>query len=286
MEAVLVSIFVSVSCFFVFLTIVPSNIVINPNDKTRKNFVLAFKTAVIEKIAPINERLPLNRYRGFLEKCFLASGDQYRLSANEFMAVQELSAFFAFFLLFLFKLLTGIPMWLVIFVSIFAAATPYFILKTYVDNRKNQMIKQLPFVIDMLTLSVEAGLDFLGALNKVIEKTKDGPLIEEISLMVNQIRMGKTRQEALAELGRRSDLEMVNNFVAALVQADKLGTPISRVLRIQNTSMRNNRTLRAEKLAGEAPVKMLFPLIFLIFPTIFAILFGPIILKFLTDGVY
>ena len=134
----------------------------------------------------------------------------------------------------------------------------------------------MPYGIDLLTLAVEAGLDFTAALAKVVEKGPKGPLAEELSLAIRELRMGKTREDALRQLARRVDLPPLTSFVQALVQADRMGTPLGRVLRVLSTQMRVERTQRAEKLAHEAPVKLVLPLVFFIFPTLFLVLFGPI----------
>lgn len=146
-----------------------------------------------------------------------------------------------------------------------------------VKKRHLQISRALPYSLDLLTLSVEAGLDFTAALAKVVEKGKEGPLREELQLVLKQLKMGKTREEVLKAMIVRVDLPALSTFVTALIQADKMGTSLGKVLRIQSTQMRIERTQRAEKLANEAPVKMLFPLIACIFPTVFMVLFGPIV---------
>lgn len=103
--------------------------------------------------------------------------------------------------------------------------------------------------------------------------------------MLKQLKMGKTREEGLKSMIARVDLPSLTTFVTALIQADKMGTSLGKVLRIQSTQMRIDRTQRAEKLAGEAPVKMLFPLIACIFPTVFMVLFGPIVFQFMFGNV-
>ena len=115
------------------------------------------------------------------------------------------------------------------------------------------------------------------AEGRVVEKGKAGPLRDEFSMLLKQLKMGKTREEALKAMIVRVDLPALTSFVTALIQADKMGTSLGKVLRIQSTQLRIDRTQRAEKLAGEAPVKMLFPLIACIFPTVFMVLFGPIV---------
>jgi tight adherence protein C len=149
-----------------------------------------------------------------------------------------------------------------------------------VKRRHLQISRALPFNLDLLTLSVEAGLDFTAALAKVVEKGKTGALRDELQLVLKQLKMGKTREEALKTMIARVDLPPLSQFVASLIQADRMGTNIGKVLRIQSTQLRIDRTQRAEKLANEAPVKMLFPLIACIFPTVFMVLFGPIVFAF------
>ena len=154
----------------------------------------------------------------------------------------------------------------------------------HVTKRHLAITRALPFNLDLLTLSVEAGLDFTAALDTVVRKGKGGPLRDEMGLVLKQLKMGKTREEALKAMIARVDLASLTQFVTALIQADKMGTSLGKVLRIQSTQLRIERTQRAEKLANEAPVKMLFPLIACIFPTVFMILFGPIVFAFMFNG--
>nr|WP_236673542.1 type II secretion system F family protein [Comamonas sp. JC664] len=158
-------------------------------------------------------------------------------------------------------------------------------LNDQVKKRHLLISRALPYSLDLLTLSVEAGLDFTAALAKVVEKGKAGPLREELQLVLKQLKMGKTREEGLKSMIVRVDLPPLTTFVTALIQADKMGTSLGKVLRIQSTQMRIDRTQRAEKLAGEAPVKMLFPLIACIFPTVFMVLFGPIVFQFMFGNI-
>jgi tight adherence protein C len=153
-----------------------------------------------------------------------------------------------------------------------------------VRARHQAISRALPYGLDLLTLSVEAGLDFAAALAQVVEKGRSGPLADELSLVLKELKLGKTREEALRNLARRVDLPALNSFVQALVHADRMGTPLGRVLRILSTQLRVERTHRAEKLANEAPVKLLLPLVLFIFPTLFLMLFGPLLHQFVFDG--
>lgn len=137
---------------------------------------------------------------------------------------------------------------------------------------------QLPFVIDLLTLSTEAGLDFIGALQKVVEKTRSGPLVQEIERMLQEIQLGTTRADALRNLGWRIDLNETSSLVAVLVTADQMGSPLGSVLRVQSDLIRNRRFAEAEKKGAAASQKILFPLIFFIMPAVFIMIFGPVVL--------
>jgi len=153
-------------------------------------------------------------------------------------------------------------------------------LRDQVIKRHLLITRALPYNLDLLTLSVEAGLDFTAALAKVVERGRKGPLLDELALVLRQLKMGKTRAESLKMMVERVNLSALTTFVGALIQADKMGTPLGKVLRIQSAQLRVERSQRAEKLAGEAPVKMLGPLIFCIMPTVFLVLFGPVIFQF------
>ena len=146
-----------------------------------------------------------------------------------------------------------------------------------VRRRHLSIQKSLPFVLDLLTLSVEAGMDFISALQRNCRSRRLDPLNEELLRMTKEIQVGSSRKEALrgmADRVRQSDLKSV---AYALIQADELGVSIGAILRIQSEQLRSRRFDRAEKLAAEAPVKMLGPLMLCIFPAVFIILLGPII---------
>jgi tight adherence protein C len=157
-------------------------------------------------------------------------------------------------------------------------------LRSVLEIRHRSMRKALPFVLDLLTLSVEAGMDFMTALQRNTERRTIDPLGEELLRVIREIQIGKTRREALRDMSRRVDLMDVRTVINALVQADELGVSISSVLRIQADQSRQRRFERAEKLANEAPVKMLFPLLFFIFPAVFIILLGPIVTRLIQQA--
>lgn len=140
--------------------------------------------------------------------------------------------------------------------------------------RKQEIEKSLPDVLDLLTVSVEAGLGFDGALMKVVEKTK-GMLSEEFIKMLYEIKMGKPRVEALRDMSQRVAVDDLSNFTGSVILADQLGISIGNVLRLQSEQIRQKRRQRAEESAMKAPVKILIPMVFFIFPAIFVVLLGP-----------
>ena len=154
---------------------------------------------------------------------------------------------------------------------------PEFWLGKKIRARSFGMVLQLPDALDLLTISVEAGLGFDAALAKVVEKM-EGPLVDEFRQALAEVRMGRPRREALRDVASRADAQPVSNFIGAIVQAEQLGVPIAKVLQIQSNQLRIERRQRAEEAAAKAPVKMLFPMVGCIFPTIFIVILGPAII--------
>lgn len=157
---------------------------------------------------------------------------------------------------------------------------PTFYLQAKASQRQEDIQKTLPDVLDLLTVSVEAGLGFDAALAKVVEKTK-GVLAEEFNRMLQEVKMGKPRREALRDLGQNLGNDDLQSFVGSLIQADQLGISIGNVLRLQSEQMRSKRRQKAEEKAMKAPIKMLIPMVLFIFPTLFIVLMGPAAIQFM-----
>jgi tight adherence protein C len=239
----------------------------------------------VRRIGSVNRRLMWPGYESRRRRDLIRAGEPKGYKPEDIMAMQEIG--FVFGLLFGLLLLNALGqnlLWAFV-VGLVGLIYPLLWLRDQVKKRHHLITRALPYNLDLLTLSVEAGLDFTAALAKVVEKGKQGPLRDELQLVLKQLKMGKTREEALKSLVARVYLTSLNVFVTALIQADKMGTSLGKVLRIQSTQLRIDRTQRAEKLAGEAPVKMLFPLVACIFPTVFMVLFGPIVFALLYGNV-
>jgi tight adherence protein C len=146
-----------------------------------------------------------------------------------------------------------------------------------IKKRQKQILLAVPDTLDLLTISVRAGLSFDGALAKVVEKTH-GPLSDEFRRCLAEIRVGKVRRDALRDITGRTDVPALSNFIAAIVQAEQLGVPIAKVLTVQSEQLRVERRQRAEEMAAKAPIKMLFPLVGCIFPSMFIVILGPAII--------
>jgi tight adherence protein C len=155
---------------------------------------------------------------------------------------------------------------------------PRFILKKKITERKNEIVRTLPDVLDLITVSVEAGLGFDAALSRVVDKVP-GQLSNEFTKVIQEIKVGTPRKEALKNMSKRVGVPDLTTFIGSIIQADQLGVGIGNVLRIQSQQLRQKRRQRAQEKAMKAPVKMLFPMVFFIFPTIFAVLLGPIVIK-------
>ncbi|MBM7623021.1 type II secretion system F family protein [Sporohalobacter salinus] len=217
-----------------------------------------------------------------IRKRLILAGRPFDLEAKEFLALQGILMVFLPVVILGLLIVTGVS-WkqTMIYVLIFAFAgfvIPRFLLSKKISKRQKKIQQSLPDVLDLLTVSVEAGLGFDSALVRVVDKIA-GPISEEFERLLQEIRMGKPRRDAMRDLGERTNVDDLITFITAIVQADKLGVSIGKVLRVQSKQIRQKRRQRAEAQAMKAPIKMLLPLVFFIFPTLFIILLGPAAIK-------
>ena len=155
---------------------------------------------------------------------------------------------------------------------------PEFWLGRRIKSRQKAILKMIPDTLDLLTISVRAGLGFDAALAKVVEKIP-GPLSEEFRRALAEVRVGKARRDALRDMIPRTNVQPLSTFIGAIIQAEQLGVSISKVLQVQSEQLRIERRQRAEEMAAKAPIKMLFPLVGCIFPSLFVVILGPAIIS-------
>lgn len=213
------------------------------------------------------------------------AGLDYTLSPEQFLAARlllaALGAALLNWLLLSFTLLSG---WWPLAAAVGGFAFPAIWLRDRVQQRRRETLKTLPFLLDIVTLCVEAGLNLTSALAQAATKGPGGPLKVEIERVLRDVRAGKPRVDALRGFSDRMNEPSITNLVGALIQAESMGMSLGPILRAQSEQRRAERFARAEKLAMEAPVKLLFPLLAFIFPCTFVVLGFPIAMKFIHMG--
>lgn len=234
-------------------------------------FLRPFFERVGRRVASLQ---PRDRAQKLQELIDLA-GRPWGMNAGSFVALQVVLAVVGAALGLGLTIVLHLP-WVLglVFGAVAGYIGPQYQLKRIVSARRKEITLALPDALDLLCISVEAGLGFDAALARVTEKF-DNALSREFAFVLNEIRLGRPRHEALEDLGRRSGVQELNSFIQALVQSDQLGVGIARVLRIQSDELRRRRRQKAEAKAQQASLKMLFPMVGCIFPVLFIILLGP-----------
>lgn len=179
----------------------------------------------------------------------------------------------------------GSPMGLagLLLVVVIAAVLPYSFVNTAAKRRKKVILKSMPDAMDLVTTSVEAGLGLDAALGKVAEKA-DNPLSVELGRALREMALGRSRRDALEDMANRTEVEELQTFVGAVIQAEQLGVSLAQVLRIQSDQLRVRRRQRAQEAAMQAPIKMVFPLVFGVFPTLMLVIIGPAVVTVIKNG--
>ena len=229
-------------------------------------------------------RVASSSFRDKAEKRLALAGNPGNLRVADWLGIKAVGAIVgALLFVFLFGVVgvLGLPPVLRILMGgiglMFGYTIPEFWLGGRVKKRQHAILLQIPDALDLLTISVRAGLGFDGALAKVVEKI-NGPLTDEFRRALAEVRVGKPRRDALRDIVPRTEVAPLTNFIGAIIQAEQLGVSISKVLQVQSEQLRIERRQRAEEMAAKAPIKMLFPLVGCIFPSLFIIILGPAII--------
>lgn len=218
------------------------------------------------------------------EKRLALAGNPGDMRVSDWLGIKAVGTIVGvgiFFLLFVFPNVVKTPLAIGVVMLLVGAmmgyTVPEFWLGGRIKKRQKAILLMIPDALDLLTISVRAGLGFDGALGKVVEKLK-GPLTEEFRRALAEIRVGKARRDALRDIVPRTEVPALSNFIGAVIQAEQLGVSISKVLQVQSEQLRIERRQRAEEMAAKAPIKMLFPLVGCIFPSLFIVILGPAII--------
>ena len=229
-------------------------------------------------------RVASSSFQERTEKRLALAGNPGNLRVADWLGIKAVGAVagaVVFLLLFGVLGLLGLPPVLRILMGViglmFGYTIPEFWLGGRVKKRQHAILLQIPDALDLLTISVRAGLGFDAALGKIVEKM-EGPLVDEFRRALAEVRVGKARREALRDIVPRTEVPPLTNFLGAIIQAEQLGVSISKVLQVQSEQLRIERRQRAEEMAAKAPIKMLFPLVGCIFPSLFIVILGPAII--------
>jgi tight adherence protein C len=225
---------------------------------------------------------PLVKCHRAIDLLLIRGGNPKNLSSDHVIDLTFYSSLICAVVMYLYAESLSIPSILCAYIGLgLGGILPWSLLNLAAGKRQVAIQKELPYLLDLLTLCVESGMDFTTALIRIGPTFKKTPLGSEVALLVTEMRMGKSRQESLRDLSSRVGLMELSTAVNAIIQSDKLGASMGPALRIQSEDMRRKRILLAEESGMKAPVKLLFPLVVFIFPTTFIVLFAPMLIKML-----
>jgi tight adherence protein C len=248
--------------------------------QARVHFRERVLTPAVRRLAAITLRMNPKSSSELIGGRLLAAGLATRVTVMQFLALKAGLAISGAFLMLVFGLASGTSAGLLL--APLAAISGFIVPDVYLTmrvRRRRELVKaQLPDTLDLLAVSVEAGLGLDGALAKLTEHM-EGPLVDEFALTLGEIRIGESRQDALRKLTERIPTPEVAAFVRSVIQADQLGISLGRILRVQAADSRLRRQAAAEEKAMKAPIKMLFPTVLFIFPAMFLVILGPALIN-------
>ncbi len=244
-----------------------------------RHWSLKYLSPFYGAMVPRIQQIKMPMYRSKMRKHFVVAGLSDQFDPDEFVGLKICSSGLTLVFMVLFFLQAGKDVSL--FHGIMALLVGFFI-PDYVlietrKRRQKAILRELPNVMDLLTLSVEAGMDFMAAMSRVIQYSKPGPLVDELSTVLKEIQLGTARADALRNMADRTELQQISSFVSILIQADEMGSSIGAVLRNQSDLLRRERFTKAEREGAKAQQKILMPLVICILPAVFIVILGPVI---------
>ena len=256
-------------------------------DKSKSKFIEISRPIVHKFCLSLVKKVKFPKYRQGIKKNILSAGLSGEINEDEFIGMQILwGLLFPLLLVLLnFTLELGYSPVIIMGLGLFGFYFP----KLHVDSAKKKktkhIINDLPFFIDLLALSTQAaGMDFITAIERVVDKAENSVLADELRIVLKDIKIGSSRSEALKAMADRLDISEVTSFVVVVVDAEASGTSVGEVLKQQSVQMRLERLLRAEKAGARASQLILLPLMLFILPAVFIMVFGPVILQFISGG--
>lgn len=238
-------------------------------------------STILDLFVPVNYMIVNKFYkREKMEEKFFAA--RLAIMPEQFIAIKQLLAFGFLGMTFLF-VKTGDILPLVI-LPLVGFVAPDMWLNMKIKQRKSKVLRALPDVVDLLSLCVDAGLDFMAASRWIVDKSIPNEFTEELNLVLHEIKVGRSRRDALQAMSKRLNLPDVTAFCRTLIQADRMGIPIAEALSVLSEDVRDRFFRRTERIALQAPMKMLIPLIFFILPVVGVIVGGPVMLQFMSSG--
>ncbi|MBR2440825.1 MAG: type II secretion system F family protein [Lentisphaeria bacterium] len=269
------------TCFLILLFQIIGNVDVDKNAMKEKPryFPLWFRLLLIlePSVRRLTQSKGFDKARLDAEQNIGAAGMDEVLTVEQYLGLCILSPVMGIVITII--LLAGGNGGIGILLGVLLALWPTLWLKATVKKRHLEILKALPNLLDLLTLSVEAGKDFLSALRDILAKRKRDALTDEFSRALHEIQLGKKRQVALREMAERVRQPELMSVVGSIVQADEMGVSIGQLLKIQSDQLRMKRFALAEKLANETPVKILFPVVVFIFPAVLVLLLAPIMMQ-------
>lgn len=289
LSLIIASVFIGSAVFLLVRMIMGEQLSIEEQERlgiglSKKDFpspILKIIYPVVLRILPSVINWKIEKAREKIKKKLSSAGLRETFTPDEFYSFQVAFAFCLPILVYIYNFMAdlGLPVMYAPIFAVFGWFYPGLWINGVIKTRQETIRREMPFVVDLLTLCVEAGLDFGGAMAKVVEKGQQGPLRTEFEIVLKEIQLGSMRSDALRNMANRISIKEISSFVSILVTAERMGSPVGDVLRAQSDSIRHERYMAAEAKGGKAATKVLIPMVLFILPAVFIAIAGPMLLK-------